>query len=121
MFGVFYYDIIYFTVPPGKPSNLSVTEITPKSINLTWSSQGHSISHYEVMFANESGNEIIHVSQTTSALIDKLSYNSKYRFQVVAVLVAGSLVERSPPSDPVYFSGKCTTVCNTQTQINVCF
>jgi hypothetical protein len=57
------------------------------------------------MFVNENGNEIIHVTQTTSALIDKLSYDSKYRFHVVAVLIADNLVERSPPSDPVYVSG----------------
>lgn len=97
-----------FVVPPSKPSNLSVFEIAPRSVNLTWNvpgDQDRSIIHYEVMFVNETGNEIIHISQTTSALIDELSYKSKYRFEVRAVLVAGTLVERSPPSDPVYFSG----------------
>ena len=78
-------------------------------VNLTWtvpSDQNVSISHYEVIFANESGYGIIHVSQTTNALLEELCYNSKYRFQVVAVVVAGNLVEKSPPSDPVYYSGQ---------------
>ena len=97
-----------FIVPPSKPSNLSVFKTAPRSVTLTWnvpSDQHCSISHHEVFFVNETGNMFIHVSQSTSALIDELSYNSKYKFQVVAVSVAGSLVERSLPSDPVYFSG----------------
>ena len=99
---------MYSTVPPhsppSKPNNLSAIEIAPRSINLTWNvPSDRDFSHYEVLLVNESRNEIIHVSQ--KSLIHELSFSSKYRFKVVAVSVAECLVERSPPSDPLYFSG----------------
>ena len=106
---VFYYHIVYnFVDPPCKPCNLSLLKISPRSVVLTWNNSGdqEAVSHYEVqMSVNKT--VLIHVSRNTSALIDEqlLSYDGKYRFQVVAVSVAGNLVERSPPSDPVYFSG----------------
>lgn len=98
-----------FTVPPNQPGDFQVAEYAPKWVNLTWSApsdQGSSLSHYEVTYVDDNGRGITDLAKTTNALTGGLSYGVTYRFQVVAVSVAGDVIGRSLPSDPRYFSSK---------------
>ena len=111
LFHCILYTYFKFTVPPNQPGDFQVVGYAPKWVSLTWSApwaseQGSPLSHYEVTYINEGGSGVTDLAKTTSTQIGSLSYGSTYKFQVVAVSGAGGVMGRSPPSEPIYFSGK---------------
>lgn len=85
--------------PPSAPSGLSITEVTPRSVSLSWdaATDDFGVSRYIVVNGG-----FPYGSQTatgeTSATVSNLEYETTYSFAVVAEDTAG---QQGPPSETV--------------------
>ena len=73
-----------------------------------WSTPEHKgspLSHYEVSYTNGVDGGATLPTNDTHINHCKLTLDRPYRFEVVAVSVAGDVVARSIPSDPIHHTG----------------
>ena len=99
------------TVPSSPPLRPFKDEIGPTCVEVIWwppEQRSSSLSHYEMSYVSSVGSGSITTQDytTTFAGVCVPLTDVTYRFEVVAVSVAGGVVARSVPTHPLYHSCK---------------
>ena len=79
-------------VPPSSPGNLSITDVKPESVELSWVKPDRGEEHvteYEIMYEEESADSGLSIKcKTLNCIVENLQPNTKYKFKVRAYSVA---------------------------------
>ena len=84
---------VSFAGPEGPPQNFEAESVNPQNVTLMWSKPqvpNGIITHYELMYTNESNSSGTVQVNTTFYVVEGLNEFTNYTFMVAAVTIAGS-------------------------------